>query len=60
FATSTGYSSSKVYSTIGQGTITLKDKENSDELDNLNRDTNKQTNLLYEGSVGTSVDASVH
>jgi hypothetical protein len=59
FATSTGYSSSKVYSTIGQGTITVKDKENSDDITTLNRDTNKQTNLLYEGSVGTSVDASL-
>jgi hypothetical protein len=59
FATNMGYSSSKVYSTTGQGTITLKDKDNSDDITNLNRDTDNQINKLYEGSVGTSVDASI-
>jgi hypothetical protein len=53
------YSSSKVLATLGQGSIIVKDKDNSDDINSLNRDANSQINKLYEGSVGTSVEASI-
>jgi hypothetical protein len=37
FGTNTAYSSEKTQATIGQGTITVKDTENSDELNSLNK-----------------------
>jgi filamentous hemagglutinin len=59
FGTDMSYSSSKVLATLGQGSIIVKDKDNSDDINSLNRDTNSQINKLYEGSVGTSVEASI-
>jgi hypothetical protein len=59
FGTNIGYSSSKVLATIGQGSIIVKDKDNSDDINSLNKDANSQINKLYEGSVGTSVEASI-
>jgi hypothetical protein len=59
FGTDIGYSSEKVLATIGQGNLVVKDKENSDDTDKLNRDIDSQFNKLYEGSVGTSVEATV-
>jgi hypothetical protein len=46
FSTDMAYSSEKTQASIGQGNIVVKDKENSDDIAGLNRDTNKQTNLL--------------
>lgn len=54
-----GYSSAKTLATIGEGTLHVKDTENSDELERLNRDTTKVSKELYEGNVGTSVSATL-
>jgi hypothetical protein len=59
FGTDMSYSSSKVLATTGQGSIIVKDKDNSDDINNINKDANSQINKLYEGSVGTSVEASI-
>jgi filamentous hemagglutinin len=58
FATNMGYSSEKTHASLGQGTITIKDKENSDDINKIDRDTNAITQELYKGEVGTSVEAS--
>ncbi|MDD3325401.1 MAG: hemagglutinin repeat-containing protein [Sulfurospirillaceae bacterium] len=52
-----GYSRSKTLATVGEGTLHVKDTDNSDELTRLNRDTSKVSKELYSGSVGTSVTA---
>ena len=54
-----GYSSSKTLATVGEGTLHVKDTENSDDLTRLNRDTSKVNKDLYSGSVGTSVTATL-
>ncbi|AOO65592.1 hemagglutinin repeat-containing protein [Sulfurospirillum halorespirans] len=54
-----GYSSSKTLATVGEGTLHVKDTENSDDLTRLNRDTTKVNKDLYSGSVGTSVTATL-
>jgi hypothetical protein len=51
------YSSEKTLSTIGQGTVTIRDKENSDDINTLNRDINSINNLLYSGSIGLDVES---
>ncbi|MFA6741120.1 MAG: hypothetical protein WCR78_06460 [Arcobacteraceae bacterium] len=50
---------SKTLATLGQGNVTVKDIENSDELDRLNRDTNAINKDLYSSKTGTSVDATL-
>jgi hypothetical protein len=55
FGTDTAYSSEKVLATIGQGTITVKDTENSDELTGLNRDINNINKYLYSGGTEISI-----
>ncbi|MCR1815313.1 two-partner secretion domain-containing protein [Aliarcobacter butzleri] len=50
---------SKTLATLGQGNVTVKDVENSDELDRLNRDTNAVNKDLYSSSTGTKVDATL-
>jgi filamentous hemagglutinin len=59
FKPSIGYSSEKTQATIGQGTITVRDKENSDDINKINRDTSAITQELYKGEAGTSVEASL-
>ncbi|NCD00308.1 MAG: hypothetical protein EOL95_11495 [Bacteroidia bacterium] len=54
-----GYSRSKTLATVGEGTLHVKDTENSDDLERLNRDTSKVNKELYSGSVGTSVEATL-
>lgn len=54
-----GYSSSKTLATVGEGTLHVKDTENSDDLTRLNRDTTKVNKDLYSGNVGTSVTATL-
>ncbi len=54
-----GYSSSKTLATVGEGSLHVKDTENSDDLTRLNRDTTKVNKDLYSGSVGTSVTATL-
>jgi hypothetical protein len=51
------YSSEKTQATIGQGSITVRDIENSDELAGLNRDINSMNYLLYSGSIGLDVES---
>uniref|UniRef100_UPI001D012C5D hemagglutinin repeat-containing protein n=1 Tax=Aliarcobacter butzleri TaxID=28197 RepID=UPI001D012C5D len=50
---------SKTLATLGQGNLTVKDVENSDELDRLNRDTTAVNKDLYSSSTGTKVDATL-
>ncbi|MDN5089595.1 hemagglutinin repeat-containing protein [Aliarcobacter butzleri] len=50
---------SKTLATLGQGNVTVKDIENSDELDRLNRDTTAVNKDLYSSSTGTKVDATL-
>ncbi|RZV14872.1 hypothetical protein D3M61_02620 [Aliarcobacter butzleri] len=50
---------SKTLATLGQGNVTVKDIENSDELDRLNRDTENINKDLYSSSTGTKVDATL-
>ncbi|MDN5100120.1 hypothetical protein O8C83_04750 [Aliarcobacter butzleri] len=50
---------SKTLATLGQGNVTVKDVENSDELDRLNRDTTAVNKELYSSSTGTKVDATL-
>lgn len=50
---------SKTLATLGQGNVTVKDVENSDELDRLNRDTENINKELYSSSTGTKVDATL-
>jgi hypothetical protein len=57
FGTSIGYSSEKTQATIGQGQITIRDKDNSDELAGLSRDVNNMNNLLYSGGIGLEVES---
>jgi hypothetical protein len=48
---------SKTLATLGEGNITTKDKENSDDLTKLNQDTQNINKDLYSSSTGTKVDA---
>ncbi|MCG3690640.1 hemagglutinin repeat-containing protein [Aliarcobacter butzleri] len=50
---------SKTLATLGQGNVTVKDIENSDELDRLNRDTTAVNKDLYSSTTGTKVDATL-
>ena len=50
---------SKTLATLGTGNITIKDKDNSDELDRLNRDKDNVNKDLYSSSTGTKVDATL-
>ncbi|MFW2578017.1 hemagglutinin repeat-containing protein [Aliarcobacter butzleri] len=50
---------SKTLATLGTGNVTVKDVENSDELDRLNRDTTAVNKDLYSSSTGTKVDATL-
>ncbi|WP_051488686.1 two-partner secretion domain-containing protein [Aliarcobacter lanthieri] len=51
--------SSKTLATLGTGNVTVKDVENSDELDRLNRDTTAVSKDLYSSTTGTKVDATL-
>jgi filamentous hemagglutinin len=50
---------SKTLATLGEGNITIKDIENSDEIERLNTDTSKINKDLYSSSTGTKVDATL-
>jgi hypothetical protein len=52
-------SATKTLATLGQGNITIKDKENSDDLTKLNTDTQNINKDLYSSSTGTKVDATL-
>ena len=54
-----GYSSSKVLATVGKGTLQIGDLANSDDLDRLNREAAALNKQLYQGSVSSSVDATL-
>ena len=53
------YTLSKNLATLGKGNIEIADKENSDDLDRLNRDTAKLTKDLVNTSISSNVDASI-
>ncbi|QPI05994.1 hemagglutinin repeat-containing protein [Campylobacter concisus] len=53
------YTLSKNMATIGSGNIEIADKENSDDLTRLNRDTTKLTKDLVNTSISSNVDASM-
>ena len=54
-----GYSSSKVLATLGKGDVQIGDLENSDDLDRLNREAAALNKPLYQGSISSSVDATL-
>ena len=53
------YTLSKNLATLGSGNIEIADKENSDDIDRLNRDTTKLTKDLVNTSISSNVDASM-
>ena len=53
------YSLSKNLATLGSGNIEIADKQNSDDLTRLNRDTTKLTKDLVNTSISSNVDASM-
>ena len=53
------YSLSKNLATLGSGNIEIADKENSDDLTRLNRDTTKLTKDLVNTSISSNIDASM-
>ena len=53
------YSLSKNLATLGSGNIEIADKDNSDDLTRLNRDTTKLTRDLVNTSISSNVDGSM-
>ena len=53
------YTLSKNLATLGSGNIEIVDKEKSDDLTRLNRDTTKLTKDLVNTSISSNVDASI-
>ena len=53
------YSLSKNLATLGSGNIEIADKDSSDDLTRLNRDTTKLTKDLVSTSISSNVDASM-
>ena len=53
------YSLSKNLATLGSGNIEIADKDNSDDLTRLNRDTTKLTKDLVNTSISSNVDANM-
>ncbi len=53
------YTLSKNLATLGSGNIEIADKENSDDLTRLNRDTTKLTKDLVNTSISSNVDGSM-
>ncbi len=53
------YSLSKNLATLGSGNIEIADKQNSDDLTRLNRDTTKLTKDLVNTSISSNVDGSM-
>ena len=54
-----GYLLFKNLATLGSGNIEIADKDNSDDLTRLNRDTTKLTKDLVNTSISSNVDASM-
>ncbi|QPH95891.1 hemagglutinin repeat-containing protein [Campylobacter concisus] len=53
------YTLSKNMATLGSGNIEIADKDNSDDLTRLNRDTTKLTKDLVNTSISSNVDGSM-
>ncbi len=53
------YTLSKTLATLGNGNIEITDKENSDDMDRLNKDTTKPTKDLVDTSISSNVDAFI-
>ena len=53
------YSLSKNLATLGSGNIEIADKDNSDDLTRLNRDTTKLTKDLVNTSISSNIDGSM-
>lgn len=53
------YSYSKTLATIGDGNLIIKDKAKSNELDRLNKDTNKLNKELANTNISSNINASI-
>ena len=53
------YTLSKTLATLGNGNIEIANKENSDDLTRLNKDTTKPTKDLVDTSISSNIDASI-
>ena len=53
------YTLSKTLATLGNGNIEIANKENSDDMDRLNKDTTKPTKDLVDTSISSNIDASI-
>jgi filamentous hemagglutinin len=54
YSKETGYSSEKALSTVGEGSLVIRDIGNTDDLDGLNRNINSMNKMLYNG--GTNIN----
>ncbi|RXI36862.1 hypothetical protein CRU99_13165 [Malaciobacter mytili] len=59
FSNSMGYQRAKTLATLGQGNITIQDKENSDDTTSLNRDTKNISKTMINTNYGVEVDATL-
>lgn len=53
------YSHSKTLATIGEGNLNINDKDNSDDITRLNRDTTKTTKDIHTTAISSNIDASI-
>ncbi|QCD45658.1 hypothetical protein CMUC_1917 [Campylobacter mucosalis CCUG 21559] len=53
------YTHSKTLATIGQGSINIKDKENSDDISRLNTDTTKINKDLYSTNISSNINSTL-
>jgi len=59
FSNKLGYQRDKTLATLGKGKVTITDKENSDDLNSLNRDTKNIKKSQAKIGYGVEVDASL-
>ncbi|MDD2651902.1 MAG: hypothetical protein PHX44_02480 [Sulfurimonas sp.] len=59
FANSMGYQRAKTLATLGEGQVTVTDKENSDDTTSLNRDTSNISKTMINTNYGVKVDATL-
>jgi filamentous hemagglutinin len=58
-STGTSYERTKTLATLGTGTITISNKENSDDLARLNTDTTQVDKSLFKTDTGTSASGTL-
>ncbi|QOG12445.1 hypothetical protein [Arcobacter sp. FWKO B] len=59
FSNSLGYQRNKTLATLGKGNIDIQDKESSDDITSLNRDTNNISKTMINMNYGVDVDATL-